>query len=607
MTELHRAPGTDSRVASWLDRAGVAAGAYLLLTLAMTFPLILNFRSSLPLGTVDLWSNYWNFWWWKQCLLVLHQTPYATQLLFHPDGASLVFHTHSPVNMLVSLPVNVLFGPAAAYNFCVVLALWLSGFGAYVLVKDLTGEARGAFLAGIVFAFFPQHQEQTLEHLNLFSTQFMPLAVLFLLRLGRAGGWRNVAGLGLFYALNALVDWHLGLLLTLTLIPLGIAVLIRREREAKRILRDLALAAGFACVLVLPAVWPLIAGLTGGESYFQKAQEAKGIDPVFLFLPSERHPLWGSLTFDYYEQHRAYRAVGFLCYLGFVPVGLAILALVRRQQRAPLWGALFLGSLVLALGAQLTWGGELLERTVLPFALLAELPVLSLMRVANRFLVIASLALAVMVGLGWGALRIKSDARWLLLCALILLEYLWLPYPMQKLELSPFYQQLAASDRQGAILDIPFTSNGRTVTNMVAQTAHARPIAGGYLATLPPQSLTSIEHDPMLSQLVGLDPKLSGSVDREHLLTLGFDTAILHKDRRRSAWAALRASIDPRDLLRRKVVNHRKPLSNQKFDALRAAFEAACGQAIFEDNQIIVFDLTGVDGRELPTDAWRSG
>ena len=157
-----------------------------------------------------------------------------------------MFHTHSPLNMLVSLPVNVLFGPAAAYDFCVVLALWLSGFGAHLLVQDLTGDARGAFLAGIVFAFFPQHVEQTLEHLNLFSTQFMPFAALFLWRLGRAGGWRNWAGLGVCYALNALVDWHLGILLTLPMVPLAVAVLVRRERAMKSILRDLVLAAGLA-------------------------------------------------------------------------------------------------------------------------------------------------------------------------------------------------------------------------------------------------------------------------------------------------------------------------------------------------------------------------
>ncbi len=594
MTESRPAPAADSRLARALAHTGVAAAVFLLLTLALTFPLILDFRASVPLGTVDLWSNYWNFWWWKQCLLVLHQHPYATQALFHPDGASLVFHTHSPFNMLASLPVNVLLGPAAAYNFCVLLALWLSGLGAHLLVKDQTGDARAGLLAGIVFAFFPQHMEQTLEHLNLFSTQFIPFAALFLLRLGREGGWRNVAGLGLCYALNALADWQLGILLTLLLLPLAGSVLLRAERPRTRVLGDLALSAALASLLVLPAVWPLLAGLASGETYFQKPQEAKGIDPAFLFLPSERHPLWGGLTFSFYEQHRVYRAVGFLCYLGFVPVALALLALVRRRAHALLWGALLLASLVLALGAQLTLGGELREGSWLPFALLAELPVLSLLRVANRFLVPASLALAVLAGLGWGALRIRSDARLLALAALLLLEYLWLPYPMQPVALSPYYAQLAASERKGAVLDIPFTANGRTVMNMVAQTAHARSIAGGYLSTLPPRAVASLKQDPMLSQLSGLSPDFSGVVDRQHLLALGFDHVILHKDRRGSEWEQQRAAADPRDLLQQKILRHRKPLSNQRFDALRAAFEAACGPARFEDEQIIVFDLGDV-------------
>jgi hypothetical protein len=277
---------------------------------------------------------------------------------------------------------------------------------------------------------------------------------------------------------------------------------------------------------------------------------------------------------------------------------------VRRRPQARLWGGLLLASLVLALGAQLTFGGELLESPRLPFALLAELPVLSLLRVANRFLVPASLALAVLAALGWGALRIRSDARLLGLASLLLLEYLWLPYPMQRVELSPYYQQLAASDRKGAVLDIPFTSNGRTVMNMVAQTVHARSIAGGYLSTLPPQAVASLRQDPMLSQLAGLTPELSGVVDRQHLLALGFDQVILHKDRRRSEWERQRAAADPTDLLQQKILRHRKPLSNPQFDALRAAFEAVCGRARYEDDEIIVFDLE--DGEQAPGSRPRS-
>jgi hypothetical protein len=197
----------------------------------------------------------------------------------------------------------------------------------------------------------------------------------------------------------------------------------------------------------------------------------------------------------------------------------------------------------------------------------------------------------VLVGLGWTALRVKSNARLLAFSSLILIEYLWLPYPIQRLELSPFYAQLAASERRGAVLDIPFSTNNRTVMNMVAQTVHERRIAGGYLSTRPPESVDAIRSDPVLSQLEGLDPKLTGALDRDHLVELGFDTAILHKDRRQDEWERVRAATDRRDLLRRKIVAHNLPLSNQTFDAIRAAFEAACGPPVFEDDRVVVFDL----------------
>lgn len=580
-----------SRTAAWLGRSWMAAVLYLALTLVMTFPLVLHFASAVPHGAVDLWQNYWNFWWWEKSLLDLHQHPYWTEYLFHPSGASMVFYTHSTVNMLVSLPVTALFGSAAAYNFCVVLGLWLSGFTMYLLVRELTGEARGAFLAGLVFAFFPQHVEQTLEHLNLFSTQFMPLAVLFLVRLGRAGGWFNIAGLAVAYALNALTDWHLGILLSLTLVPIAIVLLVRRARPAAHFSRDVGIAAAIAIVLMLPGVWPLIDGLASGEEYFRKGSEDKGIDLLFAFVPSDHHPIWGALTFDFYESRRAYRAAGFLSYLGYVPLGLLIFALLRRTKGGVLWTCIFLGGLVLALGARPYWGGELYENVTLPFAWVSKLPVISLMRVANRWLIIASLGLAVMAGLGWSALRRPADWKFYLLAAAILLEYLWLPYPIQRIELSPYYDRIANSGTKGAILDIPFTPNGRSVLNMVAQTRHGRPIAGGYLSTLPPKALKAIQEDSELSQLEGLNPKLERPIDWEHLIGLGFEHVIMHKDRSPEGARKLREELEPKDLFRLKALDHHVPIPQEDWDAIRASLEQAAGAPVHEDEAIIVYRI----------------
>ena len=200
----------DSNLNRFLSAPSRVLWLYLLAALVMTFPLVLHLRSALPAGSGDVWQNYWNFWWWRTSLIDLGQSPYHSEYLFQPSGADLAFHTHSPFNMIVGMPVNLVWGEAAAYNFCILLGLWLAGWGMYLLVRDLTEDSRAAFLAGIIFAYFPQHLEQTLEHLNLASTQFLPLTLWFFFRTVRAGRSRNVVGLGGCFALNALCSWHLG-------------------------------------------------------------------------------------------------------------------------------------------------------------------------------------------------------------------------------------------------------------------------------------------------------------------------------------------------------------------------------------------------------------
>src|SRR5206468_606248 len=140
-----------------------------------------------------------------------------------------------------------------------------------------------AFIAGLVFAFFPHRQEQTLEHLNLFSAQFIPLALFYALRLSARGGWVNVVGLGLSFALNAFCDWHLAIKLTLTLAAVAGIALAMRPRPGAAILRDLVISGGIGAVLVLPLAWPLFGGLVGGETFFQKSFPDRGIDAAFLF------------------------------------------------------------------------------------------------------------------------------------------------------------------------------------------------------------------------------------------------------------------------------------------------------------------------------------
>jgi len=581
-------PAGRSRLHDYLDRRLVAAGSFLALTLLMTFPLALHFSSALPAGYGDIWQNYWNFWWWKKALLELHQHPYHTQYLFHPTGAGTIFHTHSSFNMLLGLPLTAALGPAAAYNFCVLMAVWLSGLGTYLLVRDLTGDARAGVLAGIVFAFFPHRMEEILEHLNLMSVQFIPLTLFFFFRLCRQGGRRNIAGLGICFALNALCSWHLGLKLILILLPLAVVQYWRPARQRAAILRDSGLAALIATAILFPLVQPMVAEMWSGETYYQKAQENTGADPAFFFIPQYEHPLWRELTSWAYVD-RAYYSAGFMTYLGFVPVALALFALWRKQRGAVFWAVFTLAALLLALGKHPYWNGHLFENITLPFAVFAEIPVFRLLRSANRFLTLTGLGLAVLAGLAWMAMKRKTDMRFALLAALILLDYAWLPFPIRTVEISPIYEKLAAAGRR-AIIDAPSMQRSRGAHNMVAQTVHERPIADGYLSTGAPKAEAFIAQDPALSDLIGV-PKLERPLDRDHLLALGFDTFVLHKYRA-DGYARERDPLVPlHHISERKYIGRLGGVPDDVMDRLRAELTACCGEPAFEDGKIVVFYL----------------
>lgn len=569
-----------------LERRLPVLGVYSVVTVAMTWPLALRWQTALPAGAGDLWQNYWNLWWWKECLQE-GLNPLHSPLLFHPFGVDLVFHTHSPFNQILSMPVNLAFGEAAAYNFCVLLALTVSGFGTYLLVRELTGHAPSAFLAGLVFAYFPQAMEQTLEHLNLFSLQFIPLSLHYMLRWSRTRRLADALAFGTCFGLNALCSWHLGLKLALVATPWIVCVVWRNREQWKPAIRDLGAAAGLATLFVLPVLVPMISLIAGGADYYVKQPVSRGIDPSYLLTPVYANPLLGALIESRYLD-RAYQASGFVCYLGVVPVVLAVLAIWRRGRQTAPWLAIFGGGLILALGSNLLWDGTRYASVPLPFGLLEGLPLLENLRVANRFLLVAALGLAVLAGYGWASLRMSSGWTFTVAVLLVLAEYSWLPFPTRQIEFSPLLNQVA--ERPGAVLDIPLHQRNRTVHNMAHQTVHGRPIADGYLSAYPPQVETNLAELPAVSQLAGV-PEPSATVAIEALLKSGFRTVVIHKHRAASFREDKLASLDRHDVLELKRIRRLGGVPDTTIASLRQQLDQALGGAALEDHELAVYFL----------------
>ena len=561
-------------------------GLYLALTLLMTFPLVLSWRSALPAGTGDVWQNYWNFWWWKHCLLN-GLNPLQSSMLFHPFGTDLVFYTHSPFNQVIAMPVNLLVGEAAAYNFCVVLSLTLCGFGAFLFVRDLTESPEAGFIAGLVFAYFPQTLEQTLEHLNLFSAQFIPLTLFYLLRWSRTQRTADALAFGTCFALNALCSWHLGLKLVFVVGPWMAWLAWQNRGRWKPFLGAVSIAAGLATLIMLPLLAPMISLIADGTDYFLKGPVPRGIDPSYLFTPAYANPLLGWLVESRYLE-RAYQSAGFVCYLGIVPLALAALGIRRSGRHAWQWVVVFLVSVVLAMGADLLWNGIRYESVRLPFASLRGIPFVENLRVANRFMLLASLALAVLAGYGWKTLHLRPKWGLALVATLILADYSWHPFPIRRVDHSPLLEQIAS--QPGAVLNIPFHQRSRTVHNMVGQTVHGRPISGGYLSSYPPEVDARIRSEPALASLAGL-PEPHAVVDIDRLRELGFGTIIIHKYRLQSHRNRLLETLQPDDLLGRKRILRLGGIPDETMAAIRAQIDAMVGPATMEDDVLAIYIL----------------
>jgi len=579
---------------SW-DSASRVFIIYCILAIFMTWPLALHFSRYLPHGSGDNWQNLWNFWWWKKALIDLHQSPYRTQYMFFPNGTPLVFHTHSAFNQIIFLPVNILFGPIAAYNSAILLGLSMAGWGAYLLARELTGNGRGAFIAGLIFAFFPHHMEQLLEHLNLATIQFLPLIAFYTIRLLRLGKMQDALFLGISFGLNVMACLHYGVFTLLFIPMIFMSELLLNNKATRPNTSNLFIRfgiAGVVAVLVMaPFVWPLIRDIATGSPYL-KVPVDKGIDLIFLFLPSDHHPILGLFTEAYYRSHRAYKSSGFLSYVGYVPLllSLAALSMARKEKQVLAWLLIGLGFLVLSFGAH-PWVGGKQIKMAFPYVLLGSVPLLRTLRVANRFFVISMLALSVLSA--WGVAQLVRQKSWVFPAAviLIILEYLWIPFPIQIVDFPSYLKTLATEPLGGAVLDIPFTAGSSSQINLAYQTAHGRPIADGYTSVLLKSQITAIMKDPVLSELFGLSPRIPEHIDVAHLRALGFVTVVLHKNRTIEFLREKSEMLKEGDYYQRKEFTPSEGMALFILEAISKQLEEQVGQPHFEDDNVRIFRL----------------
>lgn len=304
-----------------------AFSTYTTLSVILTWPLILGLSSDVPGDLGDSLLNMWILAWGAEHLPSLltgaiSWSDYWNANIFHPHPLALSLSEHLFGQVLQILPIYWLTGNIIlCYNLLFISTFVLSGFGTYLLVRDLTGDRRAAFLAGLIFGFLP-YRIAAIPHLQVMSSQWMPLALWGFNRFVTTGSRKALAG---GTAALVMQNWSCGyyLLFFAPFVPLFVLhrMWTTRTLDSARTWGGLGAAAAVTVISTLPFLLP-----------YREAQELFGFErslgEVYFYSANFLSYLTVSESVRLYADIlRANLGAEQETFLGFAPLLLAVTAL----------------------------------------------------------------------------------------------------------------------------------------------------------------------------------------------------------------------------------------------------------------------------------------
>lgn len=482
---------------------------FLGLSVFLTWPLAPHFTDSIP-GGGDAYQNLWNYWWLNKALFELRTTPYRTDFVFYPQKVFLFLHTLAPLNGLISVPFEKLWGLVAASNLMIFLSFILTGYGMFLFLWFVTEDFWAALAGAFVLAFCPYRMSRLLGQYNYLGTQWLPFFLLFLVRFHRQGKFLNLVLVVLFLWLSFFTDYYY-FIFSLAIGLLYILWFFRSPEKLRSVF--LALLVG-----ALPALLFLFLVFSFKGAYEEITGWAgagtNSLDLGAIFVPSFYHPFWGRFFKNFY---RLVSGV-FPEYLGFVGWTLILVfifswAKLRRQMEGFAFWALAVGLFfIFSLGPVLHIAGRIWF-IPLPFAAIHYVPVLNHLRLPARFNLLTVFSLAVIFAffMKWLFRQRRHFLGGVVFLA-VFVEYLAMPIPLKNLgKASAVFTYLRQQPGQFALLEIPlgwkdgFRQVGDfPVESCYYQTIHEKKIFGGYLSRMTSENVDYFLRDRFFSSLIKL-------------------------------------------------------------------------------------------------------
>jgi len=539
----------------------------------------------------DYFNNLWNFWWMRHSISERH-SPWYTEYLYFPQGLSLMRHTLSPLNALAGALLSSFLSLHAAFNTLLILKLAASAWAMSLLARYVTGSRPGAVLAGLVYAFNPFHFYYICQ-INVFTFEFVPLALLFFARTYREGGRRNlILAVLCSGAIAATTSYYV----VYTFLVVGLLIVAGRLLDPAVPWRPAAtrtaVAAAIAAVVVLLVSLPLLIGTlehAGGDPD----------NPVFGDQKRRANDLFGYQWVGGPERV----TVSWATMLGYSTL-LLLLAHARRLWRQRFWLLVGLAFVVLSLGRTL-YVGNRDTGFPLPYALLVELPVLSMLRKPDRCFMVVQLVTALLCAEAWRGLEGRLAARgarrlaWWGVAALVMVELTGVPFRRFDYDPPAYMEEIARMDDVESVIDLPAMDlDAMNARYSFFQTVHGKKGSLGYSTAFAVEK----RHNEQMQVLA--NGYLWWSGDGHRILPLwirekGVDLVIHHKTmpqerepgalNTRILWAPFLFVRGPLIGMRQTGQYLDEPFLPQYVNGMRVKLTAEFGPPIHEDERVMVF------------------
>lgn len=515
---------------SRVRRGILLTSAYLVITLIMSYPLILHFRSFFIGGPADGSMSFWSLWWMKYALVDLGQNPLDCSYLFYPEGVNLVYHSLPKALGLLSIPFQLLLGLTAGHNLVVIATFVGTALITYWLACRLVGRRTPAFIAGAIFAFCSYRWGQV-GHLTLLSTMLIPLYAGLMFICKEKASWANRRN-WLFFVLAGLVlgvmaydtEYYSVFLVIFNVVFCAFYFPFKNYRE--KINQWLAMIAGFgltfavAGIVYAPMFLAAQKELAANGDYISfplSLTAMYGADLMAFIVPAGTSEFFGKAFPETVKNF----SVAETSFIGWTALLLASAGVVFNYRCRQVWmwmfSAVFFAAC--ALGPYLVVQGDNYAVPT-PYLLLAKIPLIQSVRAPSRFIVITMLAIAILAAYGIRGIieRLEKKERMRYAVPVVVVAIMLMlgieykaPTSLVSTKTPPVYEEIGASGGSGSIITMPlgwstgvqYMGQEATFTE-IYQAEHRRPLVSGMVARAPRKKVMQGIYRPVLDNLANI-------------------------------------------------------------------------------------------------------